>query len=117
VHVTSLMEVSWRIRAVEPGRHQLLVKVDGEAAVEKELVVGEGWGKTSTLRTGKSLVDKLLYPGESPIPSSHPIQSIEVIYPTLDIRTFGWDLNWLFVFFVLSLVFGYAFKGALGVEI
>jgi hypothetical protein len=117
VRITSLMEVSWRIRATEPGRHQLLVKAGGEEAVAKELVVGEGWGKTSSLRTGKSIVDKLLYPGEAPIPSSRSIQSIEVIYPTLPLRAFGWNLNWIFVFLVLSLVFGYAFKGLLGVEI
>jgi hypothetical protein len=117
VRVTSLMEVSWRIRATEPGRHQLLVQAGGEDSVVKEIVVGEGWGKTSSLRTGKSIVDKLLWPGEAPTPSASAIQSIEVIYPTLPIWVFGWDLNWLFVFFVLSLVFGYAFKGALGVEI
>jgi hypothetical protein len=117
VRVSSLMELSWRIRAEEPGRHQLLLKVDGEEEIGKELAVGEGWGATSSLRTGKSIVEKLLYPGEDPIPSSHSIQSIEVIYPPLPITAFGWNLNWIFVFLVLSIVFGYAFKGVIGVEI
>jgi hypothetical protein len=117
VRVPSIMEVSWRIRAEQSGRHKLLVKAAGGDALEKELVVGEGWGKVSTLRTGKSIIDKLLYPGEPPIPSSSPVQSIELVYPPLDISAFGWNLNWIFLFFVLSLVFGYAFKGVLGVEI
>ena len=88
-----------------------------EAVVEKELVVGGRWGATSTLRTGKSLVDKLLYPGEAPIGSSHSIESVEVIYPPLSIRAFGWNINWMVMFFILSLVFGYAFKSVIGVEI
>lgn len=117
VRVPSLMEVSWRVRVEAPGRHTLLVKAGQEAAIEKEIMVGERWGKVSPLRTGKSIVDKILYPGEAPIPSSHIIQSIEVIYPSLSIRAFGWNLNWIFVFLVLSLAFGYAFKGVIGVEI
>jgi hypothetical protein len=117
VRVPPLMELSWRIRAEEPGRHELLLTADGEAALDKELVVGEHWGSTSTRRTGESMLDKLLYPGEAPIPSSHVIQSIEVTYPPLAVRAFGWNINWIFLFFVLSIVFGYAFKGVIGVEI
>ncbi len=117
VRVPSLMEVSWRVRAEAPGRHTLLVRAGQGAAVEKELVVGERWGKVSPLRTGKSILDNLLYPGEAPIPSSHSVQSVEVIYPSLPIRAFGWNLNWILLFFVLSIVFGYAFKGVIGVEI
>jgi hypothetical protein len=117
VRVPSLMEASWRVRVEAPGRHTLLVRTGREEAVEKEIVVGERWGKVSPLRTGKSIVDKLLWPGEDPIPSSHSIQSVEVIYPSLSIRAFGWNLNWIFLFFVLSIVFGYAFKGVIGVEI
>jgi hypothetical protein len=117
VRVPSLMEVSWRIRVEEPGRHTLLVRAGEEEAIEKEIVAGEGWGKVSPLRTGKSFVDKLLWPGEDPISSSHAIQSVEIIYPALSIRAFGWNLNWIFLFFVLSIIFGYAFKGVIGVEI
>jgi hypothetical protein len=117
VRVPSLMEVSWRVRAEAPGRHRVVVRAGDDEAIEKEIVVGERWGKVSPLRTGKSFVDKLLYPGEAPIPSSYSIQSVEVIYPSLAIRAFGWNLNWILVFLVLSLVFGYAFKGVIGVEI
>jgi hypothetical protein len=117
VRVPSLMEVSWRVRAEAPGRHRLVVRAGGDEAIEKEIVVGDGWGKVSPLRTGKSIVDKLLWPGEDPIPSSHSVQSVEVIYSPLSIRAFGWNLNWIFLFIVLSIVFGYAFKGVIGVEI
>jgi hypothetical protein len=115
VHVPSLREVAWRIRPERPGRYRLLIHA-GDEAVEKELRVGEGWGKTSALRTGKSFFDVLLYPGEPPIPSG-AVESIEIKYKPLDRELFGWSVNWLFFFFVLSIVAGFAFRRVLGVEI
>ncbi len=38
-------------------------------------------------------------------------------YPPLDLSLFGWSVNWLIFFFILSLVSGFAFRGVLGVEI
>jgi hypothetical protein len=115
VRVVERREVAWRIRPQQAGSFDLVVRSGGEQ-VAKELRVGEGWGATSTLRTGKSFFDKLLYPGEPPI-SSESIQSVEIAYPPLDLSLFGWSVNWLVFFFVLSLASGFAFRRVLGVEI
>lgn len=109
-------EATWRIRADAPGVHTLIIR-SGEHEVEKELVIAERWGPVSAIRTGKSIWDKLLWPGEPPIPSSSIFQSVEINYPELPIYVFGFNINWLILFFVLSIVFGYAFKDLLGVEI
>jgi len=116
VRVISRGEVSWRVRAEQPGRHALQIEAGGNA-VEKELRVGGTWGATSTLRTGSGLLDELLYPGETPIPQSSPIEVVRIQYPALSLRAFGWGVDWLLAFFVLSIVFGFAFRRALGVEI
>lgn len=115
VRVVERREVAWRIRAQQAGSFDLVVRGGGEE-IAKELRVGEGWGATSTLRTGKSFFDKLLYPGEPPI-SSGAIESVEIAYPPLDLSLFGWSVNWLVFFFILSLVSGFAFRRVLGVEI
>jgi len=115
VHVKSLREVAWRIRADRPGRFDLVVKAGGEPVV-KELQVGQRWGAVSTLRTGKSFIDSLLYPGEPPI-GDGAVESIEVRYEYLPLRLFGWHVNWLFFFFILSIVSGFAFRKPLTVEI
>ncbi len=116
VRIGELKEVSWRVRGISPGRFDLAVN-DGKMSVTKEVAVGGRSEGVSSLRTGSHWLTNLLYPGEAPIPNQSAIESIEILYPELDISFLGWRMNWLILFFVLSLVFGYAFKGTLGVQI
>jgi len=115
VRVDALQEVSWRIRAVEPGDYSLVVRTGG-TETEKRLRVGAGWGAVSPLRTAKAM-DLLLYPGEPPIDPRAPVESIRLSYDSLPIRIFGFHVNWLVGFFVASIAFGFAFRKRLGVEI
>jgi len=55
--------------------------------------------------------------GEPALPENGPIQSIEVIYPARTIRFARLDWNWIWLFFVLSMVAGLFFKSVLGIEI
>jgi hypothetical protein len=114
--IAALHEVCWRIRGVTPGRFLLTVS-NGPEKVTKEAVVGAGWEGGSTLRTGEDALTQLLYPGERCIPRQSSLASIEIVLPELDLRLWGWHLNWLVVFVAVSLVFGYAIKGTLGVQI
>lgn len=116
VRIPSEREVAWRIRADAPGRYTMQVHIGAEV-VEKDLVVGSGWASVSPLRTGAGIVDNLLYPGEDPIRTSSMAECITVDYPKLDIMVFGFAIHWLVLFFVLSILFGFAFKGVFGVEI
>lgn len=116
VRIPELKEVSWRVRGVAPGRFDLTVNIGGEL-VAKKMAVGGRLEGVSSLRTGGHWLTNLLYPGEAPIPPASPVESIEILYPALDISFLGWPMDWLIVFFVLSLAFGYAFKGVLGVQV
>jgi len=116
VGIESLKEVCWRIRGVTSGRFDLTVS-DGHEKVTKQAAVGGRAEGVSSLRSGGDLLTQILYPGEAPIPHQSALASIEIVYPELDLVVLGRHLNWLIVFLVLSLVFGYAFKGALGVQI
>jgi len=116
VRVEELKEVCWRIRGVSAGRFELIVD-DGKMSVTKQVVVGGRLEGVSSVRTGEHWLTSLLYPGETPIPSQSAIESIEIRYPQLDVSVLGRQVNWLIAFLVLSLGFGYAFKGLLGVEI
>ncbi len=109
-------EATWRVRADQAGRYKVTVRA-GQDAVEKDLVVGSSWGKVSALRTGRSPWEMLLWPGEVPIETASAIASVEVRYPALAMPLFGWNIHWLVYFFVLSVAFGFAFKGVFGVQI
>lgn len=116
VWIPSEREMAWRIRGDAAGRYALEVR-NGAAAVKKELRVGPGWGSVSSLRSGPDWVDLLLYPKEAPISQASGIDSVEIGYPPLKISLFDWNVNWLVGFFILSIVFGFALKGFLGVEV
>lgn len=116
VRVAATREVTWRVRALTAGHHPMTVRV-GDDTLESRLIAGDGWGPVPQRRTGRGALDTLLYPGEPPIPAAHSVEAIEVLYPELDMRVFGWTVHWLAAFLVLSIAFGFAFKNALGVEV
>ena len=116
VRIPSTREVAWRVRVNASGDHRLRVRV-GDQTVETRLIAGDQWGAVPQRRTGRGMFDTLLYPGEPPIPGNHPVEAVEIVYPPLELGIFGWSVNWLVAFFVLSLAFGFAFKDLLGVEV
>ena len=116
VRIPSAAEVAWRVRANAAGTHRIVVHVGGES-VEAHLVAGGAWGAVPQQRTGRGAFDTLLYPGEQPIARTDNVEAVVIGYPELDLRVFGMTVNWLVAFFVLSMGFGFAFKGALGVEL
>jgi len=116
VRIGELREVCWRVRGVSPGRFDLIVS-DNNESVSKKAAVGGRLEGVSSVRTGEHWLTSLLYPGEAPIPSQSAIESIEIRYPELDISILGRRMNWLILFLIFSLGFGYAFKGVLGVQI
>lgn len=115
VRISARNEVVWRIRADAPGEYRLAF-THGDETVEKTLDVGGDWRSVSSLKTGRGIWEALLYPGESPLRGGI-IEAIEINYPDATIPVFGFGINWLVMFFVLSIAFGFALKGPLGVEI
>ena len=115
VKIRSTREIVWRLRVDRPGDHALVVRT-GKEVLEKQIVAGRGWGPVPYLRSGHAL-DTLLYPGEPPIAADHPVEAIEVAYPPQDLSLLGVGVNWLIGFLILSMAFGFAFKGVLGVEV
>lgn len=116
IRIPNTREVAWRVRIEADGEHRMRVLAGGQE-IETRLIAGGQWGAVPQRRTGRGVLDTLLYPGEPPIPTDHPVEAVEIVYPPLELRAFGWSINWLVAFFVLSLVFGFAFKDMLGVEI
>jgi hypothetical protein len=115
VRIAALKEVVWRIRAKAPTRNFLILH-RGDQRVPKEVIVGDNQGAVTALRAG-NLMDMLLNPGEAPIQESAEVESIQIHYPQRDLSLFGWNIHWMILFFVFSMVFAFALKGVVGVEI
>jgi hypothetical protein len=55
--------------------------------------------------------------GESALADNSPVQSIAINYPPRVIN-FAWmEWNWIVLFFVVSLIAGFIFKSALGIQV
>lgn len=110
-------EIDWRIRAGAPGPGRLTLSLGGEKFAKTVVVGGRPTTPLSVLRTGRGLIEKILYPGEPSLPSKGAVKAIEVRYPSALMSFFGIRLHWLIVYFILSIAFGFAFKGVFKVEI
>jgi len=116
LRIESLHEMDWRLRAKEPGEFELRIWV-GEELFTKRVIVSDKLSQLSTRRVSRSFFREFLYPSEPPLPSFSPVSYIEVRYPSGNLNLGGWNIHWLVVFFVLSIVFGFSLKGIFRVEI
>jgi len=103
----------WRLRTEAPGDHVLKIHV-GDTVIEKGLAVGGEPRKVPIMRT-KSL-DALLYPGEPGLPGDSPVYDLRVQYIERELAYLpDGETGILLLFFVLSLVAGFALKDVFGV--
>lgn len=116
VHVPADNEIVWRLSADRFGARNLEVMATGEP-VAKSLEVSDGIRRVSPVRLHDRWWERIFVSAEPELPASSGVQSIEVNYPERTIR-FAWmEWNWIWLFFVLSLIFGFLFKTILGIEI
>jgi uncharacterized membrane protein (DUF106 family) len=109
-------ETVWRLLPAGEGRYDLRVKI-GSETYTKTLQVAGGAVRRSPVRLKAGLVNQLLYPSERPLPGDGPVSAITVAYQERDVSVFGWDLNWMIVYFALSLIFAFALRKPFGVTI
>ena len=110
-------EINWRFSATERGIHMFTINVNGKAVTKKVSVSQKPLSKISPLKVGGNFFNQLLYPTESPVKGDLPVESVEICYPSKSMSLFGWKIHWIIVYFVLSIVFGFAFKGVFKVQI
>jgi len=116
VHVPTENEIDWRVIAAKNGDYVVSVKIDGQSWA-KNLVVGPGLSRLSPIRLRGRFWERVFFSAESALPQDSPVESIEVQYLRRDIAFAGFEWNWIWLFFVLSLVAGFVFKSILGIEI
>jgi uncharacterized membrane protein (DUF106 family) len=117
LRIEEFKEIDWRFSAKRKGIHNLSLNINGEKVTKRISVAQKPLSRISPIRTGKGFFTQVLYPTESPLRGNTPIHSIEIQYPTQGMNFFGWHIHWLIVYFVLSIIFGFALKGILKVEI
>jgi hypothetical protein len=116
LHIPILNEIDWRIKVLDEGNHVLKLVV-GDRVETKKIVVGTEPILIAPVRVSHSAWGVLMNPTEPPLPKYSLLESIEVTYPKRVNRLLGIRMHWLVIFFVLSLIFAFALKGPMKVEI
>jgi hypothetical protein len=116
VHVAKDQEVVWRLIAERDGQYDIQLTSAGQT-VSKRLVVSPGLARLSAVRLRGQFWQRLLSSGEAALPASSPVQSIAVNYSDREINFGWWAWNWIVLFFVVSLIAGFIFKSALGIQV
>ncbi|MFH1279177.1 MAG: hypothetical protein ABIK65_12455 [Candidatus Eisenbacteria bacterium] len=116
VRIPERNQVTWRLEAEASGAHDLIFTSGGEA-VTKRLEVGDYLTKLADERKHSNAFGVWENPAEPPLPKGSAFRSIVIEYPDRDLRIWGFGMHWLLVFFASSVIFGFAIKGFVGVEV
>jgi len=117
IHMEKNKEVDWRIRVDQKGIFDLKFTMPDGATFFKTLKAGDKVERISPRRPGPGLLDQFLYPHEKPYPASLNIQWVELIYDDTPAYFYVMGYLWIFPFIILSIIFAFALKGLLRVEI
>ena len=114
IWVPARNEVLWRVSAVRPGSYELQVTDGSGGQTTKTLVASDGIVRRSPLRT-TNFWYQVGFPAEAPLRSDGPFDEISVVYPEAEVSLFGWEIQWIYAFLILTVVFGFALRGPMGV--
>ncbi len=117
VRAFSRGETTWRLRAVAPGQGWVRISVEGEAPIDKTVWVSATPKALAQARTARFAgLAALAEPAAKPLPRSSSLAELRLDYPEREARPMGLATS-VWVFFVLSTVFGFALKDKMGVTL
>lgn len=116
VRIPSRHEVSWRLRAGEPGAGWVDVHV-GDAVYRKQIAVDRRLAKVDARRPHAGLWQQLIHPLEPHLPRRSEITHIDVRYPARELLLGTWEVHWAMAAVVLMMAFGLVLGWMFGVTI
>ncbi len=118
VHVLADNEAVWRLVATKNGTYEVKI-VTGNEIVGKTVRVASQLAQVSPERLRGHFWERMFSSGESALPANSAIESITVDYPerNIPLGIAGYQMNWIWLFFILSMIAGFIFKELLGIEV
>jgi uncharacterized membrane protein (DUF106 family) len=116
VHIPAESKTVWRLTGSKDGKYEVKIAVAGQSAA-KAVCIGSGLPRISTVRLRGQFWERMFSSAEPALPENSPIESISINYPDRDIDIAGYGMNWIWLFFILSMIAGFIFKEVLGIKI
>jgi len=117
VHIPAENEIVVRLVGSREGKYELKIPSPPGPSVTKAVCVGDGMPRISTIRLRGHFWERMFSSAEPALPERSPIESISINYPDRNIEIAGYGMNWIWLFFILSMVAGFIFKELLGIKI
>jgi uncharacterized membrane protein (DUF106 family) len=130
VHIAADNEVVWRLVASQEGSYEVKISAGGQSAtpsvtptltptLTKSVRVSSQLARVSPERLRGHFWERMFSSGESALPANSAIESIAVDYPerNIPLGIAGYEMNWIWLFFILSMIAGFIFKELLGIEV
>src|SRR5207244_553984 len=99
VHVPAAREIVWRLTATKDGAYEIKVAGAGKS-VTKTLYVSTELARVSPVRLRGHFWERMFISTESAIPENSPVESITINYPERTIDIAGYEINWIWLFFI-----------------
>ena len=113
LRIPSLRQIAWRLGARAKGDYEVGIRLGGVRLVHSIRVDGTAAG-VAPLAYRAGDWNALAYPGQPPIAEGGPVREVHLDYPRNGAALAGLSpASW--VFFVSSLLFGFALRGPFGV--
>ena len=116
VHVPAHREIVWRLAATKEGEYEVKAAAAGQS-VTKRVHVSSELARLSPVRLRGHFWERMFSSTESAIPDNSPIESVAINYPERNIEIAGYEINWIWLFFILSVIAGFIFKELLGIQV
>jgi hypothetical protein len=116
VRIPAENEIVWRLAAAADGEYEARITAGGQS-VEKTVRVSSDLARVSSVHLRGRFWERIFTSGEAALPQNSPIDSISINYPERNIEIAGYEINWIWLFFILSMVAGFLFKELLGIQI
>lgn len=106
----------WQVRVDSTGTHELTLYAKGTSYVFP-LVAETSYRMIGNERSASGVIEPLLHPGLPPFPVDSPLQRVRVEYPGARHWLLGFDVHWIVIFLVYSLISAAVLKFLIGIEI
>ena len=117
VHIPADNEIVWRLAGSKDGKYEMQDRRRRAEARRTVVVSAATCREFRRFACADNFWERMFSSAEPALPENSPIESISINYPDRNIEIAGYGMNWIWLFFILSMVAGFIFKELLGIKI
>lgn len=115
VYISKKNEVSWKVLIKEYGKGKLTFNVEGRT-YEKDIIISNNKTKVTPLSISGSFFSQFKNVGSTFFHNDEIIKSVSIEYPEDSFHIFDFEIHWLVIFLLFSVITGAVFMKIYGIQ-